>query len=149
MRRFFDTNVLVYLFDEDSPEKRAFAHERFRTAVEDGSFVISTQILQEFHVAVTRKLHQPIPMEAAEAALEEFSKLPVILVDAAMIVAAARTSRLHTVSFWDALVIEAAQAAGASELLSEDLQDGRRFGDLQIRNPFRSDLSGPPRRIPE
>jgi predicted nucleic acid-binding protein len=51
--------------------------------------------------------------------------------------AAARTSRLHTLSFWDALIVEAAQAAGASELLSEDLQHGRHFGSLLVRNPFR------------
>lgn len=139
MRRFFDTNVLVYMFDEDAPEKRDLAHQRFRAAVADGSFVLSTQILQEFHVAVTRKLQRPVPLEAAEAALDELSRLPVILVDTTMIRAAARTSRLHTVSFRDALVIEAAQAAGASELLSEDLQDGRRFGSLLVTNPFRSD----------
>ncbi|MEX2530551.1 MAG: PIN domain-containing protein [Gemmatimonadota bacterium] len=136
MRRFFDTNVLVYMFDEGAPEKQDLARRHFRAAVADGSFVISTQVLQEFHVAVTRKLQTPVPPEAAEAALEEFFRLPVVLVDTTMIGAAARTSRLHTVSFWDALIIEAAQAAGSSELLSEDLQEGRRFGSLVLTNPF-------------
>jgi len=138
MRQFFDTNVLVYMFDEDAPEKRDLAHQHFCAAVADGSFVMSTQVLQEFHVAVTRKLQTPVPPEAAEAALEEFSRLPVVLVDTTMIAAAARTSRLHTVSFWDALIIEAAQTSGASQLLSEDLQDGRWFGPLLVTNPFRS-----------
>jgi predicted nucleic acid-binding protein len=136
MRRFFDTNVLVYMFDDGAPGKRDLARECFRTAVADGSFVISTQVLQEFHVAVTRKLETPVPPETAETALEEFSRLAVVLVDTTMIGAAARTSRLHTMSFWDALIIEAAQAAGAAELLSEDLQDGRRFGSLVLMNPF-------------
>jgi predicted nucleic acid-binding protein len=136
MRRFFDTNVLVYMFDDGAPGKRDLARECFRTAVADGSFVISTQVLQEFHVTVTRKLETPVPPETAETALEEFSRLAVVLVDTTMIGAAARTSRLHTVSFWDALIIEAAQAAGAEELLSEDLQDGRRFGSLVLMNPF-------------
>jgi predicted nucleic acid-binding protein len=138
MRRFFDTNVLVYMFDEGAPEKRDLARQCFRTAVSDGSFVISTQVLQEFHVAVTRKLQIPVPPETAEAALEEFSRLAVVLVDTTMNGAAARNSRLHTLSFWDALIVEAAQAAGASELLSEDLQDGRRFGSLVLTNPFRA-----------
>lgn len=138
MRRFFDTNVLVYMFDDDAPEKRDVARECFRAAVSDGSFVISTQVLQEFHVAVTRKLQTPVPAETAEAALEEFSRLAVVLLDTSIIVAAARTSRLQTVSFWDALIVEAAQAAGASELLSEDLQEGRRFGSLVLTNPFRA-----------
>lgn len=138
MRRFFDTNVLVYMFDEEAPEKRDLAHQHFRAAVAAGSFVVSTQVLQEFYVAVTLKLQTPLPPEAAEAALEEFCRLPVVLVDTTMIGAAARTSRLHTVSFWDALVIEAAQASGASELLSEDLRDGRQFGPLLVTNPFRS-----------
>ncbi|CAN5756856.1 hypothetical protein BH23GEM11_BH23GEM11_06640 [soil metagenome] len=81
---------------------------------------------------MARKLQSPVPTETAEAALEEFSRLAVVLVDTTMIGSAARTSRLHTVSFWDALTIEAAQASGASELLSEDLQEGRRFGSLVI-----------------
>ncbi len=141
MRRFFDTNLLVYLFDESSPEKQARARSLFRSAVADGSFVISTQVLQEFYVTVTRKLDRPIPPEAAEEALEELSRLPIIPVDTAMVLSAARTSRLHTLSFWDALIVGAALASGATELLSEDLQDGRRFGDLQVRNPF--EPSGP------
>jgi predicted nucleic acid-binding protein len=137
MRRFFDTNILVYLFDEGEPEKRALATELFRDAVGDGSLVISTQVLQEFHVVVTRKLERPLAPEAAEAALEELCKLPVVPIDPSMVLAAARASRLHTLSFWDALVIEAARTSGASQLLSEDLQDGRRFGEMEIANPFR------------
>lgn len=62
----------------------------------------------------------------------------MVLVDTTMIGAAARTSRLHPLSLWDALIVEAAQAAGASELLSEDLQEGRRFGSLVLTNPFRA-----------
>ena len=139
MRRFFDTNVLVYLFDEDAPEKREIAKRLFRESVRDGSFVISTQVLQEFYVVVTRKLERPISLDAAEGALDRFAALPAIPVDTPMVQVAARTARLHTVSFWDALVIEAAQAAGASQILSEDLQDGRRFGDVLIVNPFKAD----------
>jgi predicted nucleic acid-binding protein len=137
MRRFFDTNVLVYLFDADSPEKRSRAAQLFQEAAGDGSFVISTQVLLEFYVTVTRKLEQPVPTAAARDALSAFSELPVVQVDPPMIAAAARLSELHSLSFWDALVVEAAGAAGATELLSEDLQDGRRFGALTVRNPFR------------
>ena len=60
-RAFFDTNVLVYLFDSDSPAKQARAREVFESEGRAGNVVISTQVLQEFYVAVTRKLGKPLP----------------------------------------------------------------------------------------
>ncbi len=136
MRIFFDTNILVYVFDNDSPEKQAIARERLRSAVVDGSLVLSTQVLQEFHVAVTRKLENPVTPEVSEEILQNLSRLPILSVDPPLVLAAARLSRVHTISFWDALIVESAIAAGAATLLTEDLQAGRVFGQLRVENPF-------------
>lgn len=136
MRIFFDTNILVYVFDNDSPEKQAIARERLRSAVVDGSLVLSTQVLQEFHVAVTRKLEDPVTPEVSEEILQNLSRLPILSVDPPLVLAAARLSRVHTISFWDALIVESAIAAGAATLLTEDLQAGRVFGQLRVENPF-------------
>ena len=136
-RTFFDTNVLVYLFDADSPEKQSRARDALRERLESGAVVVSTQVLQEFFVAVTRKLARPLPADEAEAALRRLMDLPVVQVDPDQILAAAATSRRDRISFWDALILTAASAAGCQEVLSEDLQHGRSFGRLRIVDPFR------------
>ena len=91
---------------------------------------------EEFYVIVTRKLARPLPEDEAERALGLLAKLPVVQVDTPMILSAVRMSRQEQLSFWDALIVRAAIEAGCSELLTEDLQDGRQFGSLVLRSPF-------------
>jgi len=136
-RTFLDTNVLVYLFDADSPEKQARARDALRERVDAGAAVVSTQVLQEFFVTVTRKLARPLPAAEAEAALRSLSELPVVAVDTEQILAAAVSSRRDRISFWDALILTAASTAGCEEVLSEDLQHGRSFGRVRVVDPFR------------
>ena len=136
-RTFFDTNVLVYLFDADSPVKQSKARDALQGALERGPVVISTQVLQEFFVTVTRKLAHPLPGPAAEAALRSLMKLSVVQVDPELVLAAAVSSRRDRISFWDALILATASAAGCEEVLSEDLQHGRSFGRVRIADPFR------------
>jgi predicted nucleic acid-binding protein len=136
-RTFIDTNVLVYLFDSDSAAKQSRAQAALQRALERGSVVISTQVLQEFFVTVTRKLARPLPAREAEVALRGLMALSVIQVDAELILAAAVSSRRDRISFWDALILAAASAAGCEEVLSEDLQHGQSFGRVRIANPLR------------
>ena len=136
MLTFFDTNVLVYLFDTDSPEKADRAKAVFGEAVEEGRFVISTQVLQEFYVTVTRKLAVPLSVVDAEEAVRGFAELSVTPVDVPQVLAAIGRSRTMQISFWDALIIEAALSVGATRLLTEDLQHGCRFDGLRVENPF-------------
>jgi predicted nucleic acid-binding protein len=135
-RAFFDTNVLVYLFDEDSPAKQARAKELFAQHAGDGPIVLSPQVLQEFYVTVTRKLARPLSPEDALSAVSGFSSFPVVAVDGATVLKAVQLHQSESLSFWDALIVEAALEADCSTLFSEDLQGGRRFGDLRIENPF-------------
>ncbi|NLV23744.1 MAG: PIN domain-containing protein, partial [Deltaproteobacteria bacterium] len=121
MLTFFDTNLLVYLFDRAQPAKREQARRRFIAEVEAGRFVTSTQVLQEFYVVVTRKLAVALRPEEAEDALRSLAELHIAPVDVALILQAAVRSRDMRVSFWDALIIETALAVGADCLLSEDL----------------------------
>jgi predicted nucleic acid-binding protein len=136
-RSFFDTNVLVYLFDNGDPEKKIRAQQVFAEESERGRAVLSTQVLQEFHWAVTRKLASPLPEEVAEQRVRDFCELPLVRVDAPMILAAVTRSRSEGFAFWDALILESALKAGARRLLTEDLQHGQRIGDLTVENPFR------------
>ncbi len=135
---FFDTNILVYLFDQDVPDKRDRAKVLFQQEVEAGRFVASTQVLQEFYVAATRKLAVPLPVADAEEAVRALADLSIVPVDSALILSAIDRSRSMQVSFWDALIIEAALSVGATCLLTEDLQHGRQIDGLRITNPFLS-----------
>jgi predicted nucleic acid-binding protein len=135
-RAFFDTNVLVCLFDNRDPEKKIRAQQIFAEESERGRAVLSTQVLQEFYWAVTRKLASPLPEEMAEERVRDFCELPLVRVDAPMILAAIARSRSQGFSLWDALIVEAALRAGARRLLTEDLQHGQRIGNLTVENPF-------------
>ncbi len=138
MRRFFDTNVLVYLFDASAPRKKARAQELLRQAANAGLALLSTQVLQEFFVAVTRKLSAPLPHEQAERAVRNLAKLPVEQVDAETILKAIETMRRYQLSFWDSVIVQAALHGGATLLYTEDLNDGQVIETLVVENPFQS-----------
>jgi predicted nucleic acid-binding protein len=135
-RSFFDTNVLLYLFDDSVPEKKVRAQEVFYGEVEAGRAVLSTQVLQELYVNVTRKLAEPLPSAVAEAQVQDLSRLPLVRVDEAMILAAIERHKSMSLSFWDALILEAALRGGADRLLTEDLQHGQKIEALRVENPF-------------
>lgn len=133
-RRFLDTNVLVYLYDGADPAKR----EKARAIIgdESNSLVISSQVLGEFFVVVTRKLATPLSTADATAAVRAFADLTVVPVDAELVLTAAATTERHQTSYWDALILEAAAAGGCDELLTEDLATGATLRGIQIVNPF-------------
>jgi predicted nucleic acid-binding protein len=138
MRRFFDTNVLVYLFDASAPRKKARAQELLKQAVGEGLALLSTQVLQEFFVAVTRKLSVPLAHEQAERVVRDLAKLPTARIDTEMILKAIETMRRYRLSFWDSLIIQAALHGGATILYTEDLQHGQVIETLAVENPFRA-----------
>jgi predicted nucleic acid-binding protein len=133
---FVDSNVLVYLFDDDSPPKKAAAQRIIQNEGRAGSLVLSTQVLQEFYVTVTRKLAQPLNPQTALEAVQGFAAFTVVTVDMPVILSAIRRSQIDAISFWDCLIIDAALAAGAQRLWSEDLQHGRAIDSMRIENPF-------------
>jgi predicted nucleic acid-binding protein len=138
MRRFFDTNVLVYLFDASDPGKKGRARELLTQAVADGAALLSTQVLQEFFVAVTCKLSAALPHDDAERAVRDLAVLPVVQVDAEMILTSIATMRRYQLSFWDGLIVQAALQGGATVLYTEDLSHGQAIETLTIENPFRN-----------
>lgn len=136
-RVFLDTNVLVYLFDADDPAKQRRVQALLSDRELRAQLILSTQVLQEFYVSVTRKLGTPLDPEAAFQAVQDLAAFPVVQIDPPLILLAIQRSRKAKVSFWDALILEAALAAGATVLYSEDFQDGAVFGGLRIANPFK------------
>ena len=135
-RAFFDTNILIYLFDISDTEKKSRAQQTFDTEVELDRAILSTQVLQEFYVNATRKLTTPLPLEEAEARVRDFSKLPLVQVDSSLILAAITRRQEMPFSFWDALIVEAALKARADRRLMEDLQHGQVIDGMRVENPF-------------
>ena len=130
--RFIDTNVLVYLFDADAPAKQAIARE----LVAAGRLVLSSQVLSEFYVTVTRKLARPLDPVRAGRAVADLCALPVRDVTANLVQAAIGRCAATPLSYWDALILETALDAGATTLLTEDLQHGQVVGTLRVQNPL-------------
>ena len=131
---FVDTNILVYLFDADSPRKQARA--RYVLSELADSAIVSTQVLGEFYVAVTRKLARPLAIDQAQTAVDALCELRVRLIHEGLVKAAVRRSQVSRLSYWDALIVETAIEAEAAVLLTEDMQDGQQFEGLRVANPF-------------
>lgn len=138
MRAFLDTNILVYLFDTSAPAKQRRAQALFEELALTGQALLSTQVLQEFYVTVTQKLAEPVELDAAYQAVRDLATLPLVQVDPQLVLAGIQRSQRDRLSFWDALIVQAAIEGGAEVLITEDLQHGRKFDGLVVQNPFRS-----------
>jgi predicted nucleic acid-binding protein len=133
---FIDTNVLVYAHDRSEARKQPIAQALLDELWRRRTGALSTQVLQEFYTVATRKFDPPLRPAAAREIVALYSTWPTVQVDVALILAASKLDERHSISFWDALIVEAARRAGATRLLTEDLQTGRQVGGVQIENPF-------------
>jgi predicted nucleic acid-binding protein len=134
-RSFFDTNVLIYTDDRAAPAKQRRALELVAEHRRAGTGVISLQVLQEYFVTVTRKLH--VEAQVARRKVELLAEFDVAALGLPDILAAIDLHRLHKFSFWDALILRAAMQTGCAVLFSEDLQQAQEVDGVRIVNPFR------------
>lgn len=133
---FVDTNILVYAHDRTNGIK----HERARTLTEElwnsGKGVLSTQVLQELCINLRRKAANPMPVEEVRRLIREYSTWEVVTNTPGSVLGALEIETRYKTSFWDALIIQAAEEAGASILYSEDLATGQRYGAIEVLNPL-------------
>lgn len=133
---FVDTNIIAYAHDLTETIKRPVAQRALDELWMAGTGALSVQVLQEFYNVATRKFSPPMSAGEARNVIADYATWQVVSPDAALILDASVLEEKHAVSFWDALIIEAARRSGADTLLTEDLQHGQRFGSLTIENPF-------------
>lgn len=135
---FLDTNIFVYSIDASPGQnkKRDVARRIIREHIINESGVISVQVLQEFYHVATQKIEIPLSSKEAIEYLHYIAILETVQPDFHMLVAAIHIHQKHAISFWDALILQAAKTAGCSLLVSEDLQDGFALDKLVINNPF-------------
>ncbi len=135
-RTFIDTNVLVYRYDNRDPIKQLRAQELLKTGIGNETAVISAQVLGEFFTTVTRKIQNPLSADDAQAAVDLISTLSVVSLDLALVRRAISTQRRYGISYWDALIVVAAESAGCTRILSEDLNPGQAYNGVVVVNPF-------------
>jgi predicted nucleic acid-binding protein len=135
-RVFVDTNVIVYAYDKDAGKKHRIAADIMKDLWRSGLGTISTQILQEFFVTLTRKISAPMDISVVRETLRRLSKWDVSIIDADTIIRATELQERYNYSFWDSLIVAAAIAGGARTIFSEDLSDGLTIEGLTIKNPF-------------
>ena len=133
MSLFVDTNVVVYAFDRADPTKQRIAIE----VLEGGErLVLSTQVLLETWWVLTRRLAEPLDENQASEIIARLCELPVVSTDPQLVKQAIDTGRRYKIAIWNALIIEAARAAGCKRILSEDLHAGQDFDGVTVENPF-------------
>ena len=137
-RYFVDTNILMYAHDTSAGAK----HERAKTLLEelwrDRSGVVSTQVLQELSVNLRRKAGRPLDVKATREIVADYLTWQVVVNGGESILEALDLEARYRISFWDALVLQAAQSSGAEVLYSEDLSDGQMYGPVRVVNPLQA-----------
>ncbi|MGH2671345.1 MAG: PIN domain-containing protein [Actinomycetota bacterium] len=135
---FADTNLLVYARDGSDPEKHAIARAWMEHLWTNASGRVSVQVLQEYYVTVTCKLTPGLPKEEARADVRDLAVWLPIRIEEPIVEAAWTLEDRYGFSFWDSLIVAAAQAAGCRTLLTEDLQHDLDIDGLRIADPFRT-----------
>lgn len=138
-KAFIDTNVLIYAHDIDAAVKHDIAKRLLQNLWNERAGALSTQVLQEFYVNVTRKIASPLSKKSARAIVSSYV---IWCVDTTSeeIATAFRIEDEARIGFWDALIVAAALKAGADRILSEDLNAGQTISGVRIENPFSRSL---------
>lgn len=134
---FVDTNVLLYSRDSSEPEKQPLASMRLDELWEDRTGRLSVQVLNEYFVNATRKLDPGLSPEEAWEDIEALSAWEPLQLDMAILSRAFAVQQRYRLSWWDSLIVAAAEASGCSRILSEDLADGASYFGIVVENPFR------------
>jgi len=133
---FVDTNILIYAHDPRFGRK----HERARQLIErlwrTGEGVLSTQILQELCINLRRKVAHPLPIEEVRRLIQDYLSWEIVVNTPQSVIVALEIEARYKISFWDALVLQAAESSGAEVLYSEDLATGQSYGTIQVVNPL-------------
>lgn len=135
-RSFFDTNILLCSDDAFDPRKNKIAIDLIARHRANREAVLSIQVLQEYFVNAVSKLKVDVVL--ARRRVELFSRFELVLPDVALVLAAIDLQRLNSISFWDAMIVQAARVAGCAALFSEDLNAGQTIAGVKIVNPFAS-----------
>ena len=137
-KSFLDTNIFVYTYDSREPVKQSIADDLVRSLAVEGEAVISYQVIQEFFNWALVKSPVKMPHDDAQRYLTTtFRPLLIVPSSISLVSEAIRIQDRYRLSWYDSLIVSAAQQAGCAILYSEDLQHGQQFGSVTVKDPFR------------
>jgi len=136
-RCFVDTNILVYANDSAHPAKQEKARQLVSRLIASGQGCISSQVLAEFWVTVTRKLSPTVPEELARHQIVLFDAFFIQSIDQGVFLDALKIQQQYSLSFWDSQILAAALRARCTTLYSEDMQSGATYNGVRVVNPFK------------
>lgn len=136
-RAFFDTNIFIYAYDPRDSRKQATATHLIQRYAIEGNAIINYQVIKEFFNFALVKAAAKLRPDDAQALLENvFRTMQIVPSSISLVSDAIHIQDRYRLSWYDSLIVSAAQHAGCSILYSEDLQHGQKFGTVTVRNPF-------------
>jgi predicted nucleic acid-binding protein len=135
---FVDTNILLYAHDPSAGVKRDRARQLIEHLWTTGQGVLSTQILQELCVNLRRKVRPPLPLDEIRRLVQDYLSWEIVVNSPESAIQALEIEVRYKISYWDALVLQAAESADAAILYSEDLATGQKYGAIRVVDPLRS-----------
>lgn len=133
---FVDTKILVYAHDRSAGLKHKRARELVEQLWGSGRGVLSTQVLQELCINVRRRASRPLSVEETRRLVQNYLSWEIVVNTPPSVIQALDIEARHKISYWDALIIQAAESAGLAILYSEDLAAGQRYGSVRVLNPL-------------
>jgi predicted nucleic acid-binding protein len=134
---FVDTNILIYAEDRDAGSKHAVARDLVLDLWQSQQGVVSIQVLQELYVNLTRKVKKPLSAAKAREVVEDYLTWSVVENTKGLLTSALKLHSNAQLSFWDAMIVQAAIVSDCDRLYTEDLNPGQRFGSVTVINPFK------------
>jgi len=135
-RIFVDSNIFVYARDASEKRKQPIAEEKLQQLWGDRSGRISAQVLNEYYVTVTRKLDPGLTPVEAQSDVRSLAAWKPLPVDSNLIQDAFEIEGRYGLSWWDSLIVAAAETLGCERILSEDLSRDQRYNGIEVINPF-------------
>ena len=134
---FVDTNILVYAHDSTQGVKHERAQALVEALWESGDGILSTQVLQELCINLRRKSSHPLSVEETRRVISEYATWNIVVNTAESVLQALDFESRYQISFWDALIVQAAAICEATIIYSEDLSDGQTYGGVRVVNPLK------------
>jgi predicted nucleic acid-binding protein len=140
---FVDTNIFVHAFERTRTARQEIAQRLLTRLIDEERLCLSTQVLQELFVTLTRKVQRPCSVDEALSHLSHLAEWPLFQVDWPAIREAVLLSGRARISFWDSLLVVSAARSGAARLYTEDMNHGQEIFGVTIVNPFAASGSEP------